>query len=496
MSWHTPDPIALHARGQPNRLAARDIATDRHWTYAELDRDIQRAVTLLQHDYDIRPGDRLAVVSGNCVDQILLALALERLGAIFVPLNHRLAPAELGVILDDCRPRLLVTDRRETLSASGADCPMVDMGDVAAGIAASEPAGPLPVQPASAVKILLYTSGTSGRPKGVMITGQNIHATAVNFGVLGRVTYDSVFLCDAPMFHVIGLLPSVRSPLLFGGTLHISPGFDPTRTNAMLADETIGVTHYFCVPKMADMLAEQSNFAPDQWHRLKALFTGGSPISPQRIRRWLAHGVCISNGFGMTEAGTLLHVPLDREVIDATAGSVGLAPPEIAIRLVDETERDVPPGTAGEILARGPNITPGYWQRPAETAAAFTADGWLRTGDIGQADDNGFITLRDRKKDMYISGGENVFPAEVEHILSDHADVIEAAVIGVADDDWGEVGHAYVVLGDDARADAEALARHCRDHLAGYKMPRRFFIVDALPRNAAGKLMKQQLGND
>ncbi|MGN8159648.1 AMP-binding protein [Salinisphaera sp. SWV1] len=491
--WDTPDPIALHARGQPGRLACRDIATDRRWRYAELDRNIQQAVAWLQQQPAIHAGERIAVIARNSADLLILNIAAERLGAIFVPLNYRLSTAELTTILADCQPRLVAMDHREQPPTLPAGARSIDTADLAGEIAACPPSPRLAPLPGDLTKIILYTSGTSGRPKGVMITGENIYATAVNFGLIGHVSRDSVFLCDAPMFHVIGLLPSIRAPLLFGGALHVAPGFDPQRTNALLADAETGTTHYFCVPKMAAMLTEQTNFEPSRWHHLRALFTGGSPISPHQVRWWLERGIQISNGFGMTEAGTIMHVPLEPGLIDQTAGGVGLPPPFVAIRLVDAEENDVAPGEPGEILVRGPNVTPGYWNRPEETARAFTHDGWLRTGDIGQADARGHMTIKDRKKDMFISGGENVFPAEVENALLGHADVSEAAVVGIADDTWGEVGHAYIVPAPGAHLDPDALSRYCRTLLAGYKVPKRFHIIDVLPRNASGKLMKTAL---
>ncbi|WP_423822023.1 AMP-binding protein [Salinisphaera sp. SPP-AMP-43] len=493
--WNMPDPVTLHAYGQPDQLACHDIATGRRWTYAEFDRAIQQTLALLAQHYPIGPGDRVATVANNGADLLILDLAVERLGAIFAPLNYRLSAAELGTIIEDCQPRLVVTDRQERLSGLPAECQSVEVAELAQQAASYAPAPRSKAWPSDSTKILLYTSGTSGRPKGVMVTGDNINATAFNFGVPGRVAWNSVFLCDAPMFHVIGLLPSMRTALLFGGALHITPGFDPERTNRLLADPDIGVTHYFCVPKMANMLAEQSNFAPARWRHLQALFTGGSPISPAEVNWWLEHGIKISNGLGMTEAGTIMHVPLDPKLIAETAGSVGLPAPFLAVRLVDEDENDVGPGEAGEIFVRGPNVTPGYWNRPDETARALSEDGWLRTGDIGQADANGHITIKDRKKDMFISGGENVFPTEVENALIAHIEVAEAAVVGVADRSWGEVGHAYVVLVPGSQIDADDLIAHCQQRLARYKIPKRVVIVEALPRNAAGKLMKQALTN-
>ncbi|MDT8267911.1 AMP-binding protein, partial [Roseomonas sp. DSM 102946] len=216
-------------------------------------------------------------------------------------------------------------------------------------------------------------------------------------------------------------------------------------TNDRLGDPDLGATHYFCVPQMAKRLREQANFDPGRWRSLTALFTGGAPNPAADIRWWLEQGVPMVDGFGMTEAGTVLGMPIEPKLIAAKAGAAGLPAPMIGCRLVDEAGRDVPAGEAGELLLSGPSITPGYWNRPEETRRAFTEDGWFRTGDIGRRDEDGYVTLVDRRKDMFISGGENVYPAEVENALGEHPDVQDVAVIGVADATWGEVGRAFIV---------------------------------------------------
>ncbi|RUX95079.1 AMP-binding protein [Mesorhizobium sp. M7D.F.Ca.US.004.01.2.1] len=491
-AWTTSDPVALHARTQPDRIACVDLATGRRWTYAALDEAIQRAVGVLETGHGIEPGQRIATLARNSADLAVLQQAAMRLGAIFVPLNWRLASAEKQAILADCDPVLLLHDTALEM-APPKGCMSIEVAAFTAAVEAQVQAPRRSLPASDAPSIILYTSGTSGRPKGVIVTERNALATAVNFGVLGRVGNASVFLCDAPMFHVIGLITSLRPPLLQGGTVLISPGFDAGVTNRRLADPALGVTHYFCVPQMARMLRDHPDFAPSNWTALTAIFTGGAPNPAANIHWWLAQGVRMVDGFGMTEAGTVLGMPIEADRIASKAGSAGLAAPTIGLRIVDDAGRDVATGEPGEIWLSGPSITPGYWNRPEETARAFTADGWFRTGDIARQDEEGFVTLVDRRKDMFISGGENVYPSEIEMALLDHPDIAEAAVIGVADARWGEVGRAFVVVRTGCVVDPADLASHCGARIARYKVPKEFLLTDALPRTASGKIQKHIL---
>ncbi|MFC3324348.1 AMP-binding protein [Mesorhizobium cantuariense] len=491
-AWTTSDPVALHARTQPDRIACVDLASGRRWTYAALDEAIQRAVGVLETGHGIEQGQRIAALARNSADLVVLQQAAMRLGAIFVPLNWRLANAEQQAILADCDPVLLLHDVALEMTLPKG-CLPIEVAAFAAAVEAQVPAPRRPLPADDAPSIILYTSGTSGRPKGVIVTERNAVATAVNFGVLGRVGNASVFLCDAPMFHVIGLITSLRPPLLQGGTVLISPGFDAGVTNRRLADPALGVTHYFCVPQMARMLRDHPDFAPSNWTALTAIFTGGAPNPAADINWWLAQGVRMVDGFGMTEAGTVLGMPVEADRIARKAGSAGLAAPTIRLRIVDNAGRDVAAGEPGELWLSGPSITSGYWNRPEETARAFTADGWFRTGDIARRDEDGFVTLVDRLKDMFISGGENIYPVEIEMVLLDHPDIAEAAVIGVADERWGEVGCAFVVVKPECLVDPADLASHCSARLARYKVPKEFLLTDALPRTASGKIQKHIL---
>ncbi len=485
-AWPVPDFVRLHAAGQPERRACVELATGRAWTYAEFDAEIARCVTVLRAKGVVR-GDRVAVLARNSVWQLVLQQASMRLGAIYVPLNWRLAPGEIAALLDDCEPVLLVCDSACAVLAAGRAAFALDA--LAAECGAAAPDDAQATGDADAPSIILYTSGTSGRPKGVIITERNAFFTACNFSVLGRVTHRSVFLCDSPMFHVIGQITCFRPGLMQGATMLVSPGFDPAATFARLADPALAITHYFCVPQMAQMLRTVPGFDASRLRGLTALFTGGAPNPPRDVRAWLAEGVAMVDGYGMTEAGTVLGMPLEPELIEAKAGSAGLPAPTLALRIVDEAGATLDAAQVGELQIKGPNVTPGYWQRPDETDQAFTADGWFRTGDLARRDADGFYSLVDRRKDMFISGGENVYPAEVEQVLLDHPLVSEVAVVGVPDTQWGEVGRAYFV----GTGAPEDLAAFCGGRLARYKIPKSFIRLDALPRTGTGKVQKQHL---
>ncbi|WP_027487554.1 AMP-binding protein [Allorhizobium undicola] len=490
VDFTSPDPASLHARLRPESLACIDLASARQWSYRQLDADIQRAVAVLQQE-GIGKGDRVAVLARNSVHQVILQQAAMRVGAIFVPLNWRLSLPELGALLMDCLPVLLYTD--DAIPPLPPGCRQKDMESFRDAVEATAPAPRCAPHSGHDTCIILYTSGTSGVPKGALLTSQFLLATAVNFNILGEVDTGCVFLCDSPMFHVIGAVTQIWPPMLRGGTFIVSSGFQPEATNDRLADAALGVTHYFCVPQMAEALRQASNFQPEKWGKLKALFTGGAPNPASNIRWWLERGVRMVDGYGMTETGTTLGMPLARDILYEKAGAAGIPGPLTSIRIVDDDERDLPDGMAGQILVYGMNVTPGYWNRPEERGRCFTPDGWIRTGDIGRRDADGFISIVDRLKDMFISGGENVYPVEVEAVLIQHPAVRDVAVIGVPDARWGEVGMAFVVAEPAARPTAQVLADYCQTLIARYKVPKEFRLVESLPRTASGKIQKHVL---
>jgi fatty-acyl-CoA synthase len=482
------DYLDLQARLQPNRLAAHDLTTGQRWTYRQFDDATWRMAAALRAR-GMAAGDRVAVLAKNRASLVMLHLACARLGAILVPFNWRLSRTEFLPLLEDCAPVLLLGDSR--LAAAGLDGVSLDDFEAEAWAAA-----PLPAQAydQGQTSLILYTSGTSGRPKGVMLSEQNVWATGQNFALLARVDSSSAVLCDAPMFHVIGLIGNIRPTLMHGGAVLISDGFIPARTLARLADPDLAVTHYFCVPQMAAMLRHDPSYNPDSLRHLIGIFSGGAPHAADAIRAWTRNGLPLANGYGMTEAaGTVCCMPLDLAEIDAHIGASGLVPPDVQVRVVNSDGEDVAPGETGEVLVRGPNVSAGYWRRPEETAAAFTPDHWFRSGDIGSLDASGYLSIVDRKKDMFISGGENVYPAEIEAALAAYPGLAECAVVGVADDRWGEVGHLAVAPLNNAAIRPGEIIAFLETRLARYKIPKHVTVMESLPRNGANKLLKSEL---
>ncbi|MEP7240682.1 MAG: AMP-binding protein [Devosia sp.] len=481
----TTDPLAS-AAAHPGKVAIVDLATGARHSYAELASLAGRAAGWITAMLGgSAAGERVAYLGRNGVELLALALGAERCGAIFVPLNWRLAAPELEALITDCSPRLIVA-QDEFLSLLPAGTA------IRAGLdaIAQAPAAAARRLEADRPIILLYTSGTTGTPKGVVVTAMNAFAAALNFIAVAELAPASVTLSDLPMFHTIGLIAVARSTLMSGGTLVVTDRFAAGRTLAALADPALGVTHYFAVPVLAEALLRDAGFAPEALGRLHAMFMGGAPLAPSLIERFGSFGVPLVNGYGMSEAGTAIHVPIDRDAVWRSAGAVGLPAPHIAVRLVDDG-RDVADGEVGEIWLRGPSVTPGYWRRPEETALAF-ADGWYRTGDVARREPSGFYRIVDRLKDMYVSGGENVYPAEVEAALVAHPAIADAAVLGVPDARWGESGVAFIVPRD-APVDTEELRAHAVSRLAKYKVPVTFISIDAVPRSAAGKILKPAL---
>jgi fatty-acyl-CoA synthase len=489
------DAIGYWTHVSPKKLALVEIATGTSLTYAELDDRVARCTGLLRKLVPRIEGERVAALGRNSAAQIILAMACQRAGAVFVPLNWRLVAAELQGLVEDCDPALLVYDAEFADNALAAGqgialkCFEGEAG-LAAELLSAEPG--LPTADHTHPFALLYTSGTTGRPKGVIVSRDNAFFASLNFAMVGKIGSRSVVLADLPLFHTIGLIAVTRTTLMMGGTLVVSDRFLASRTLKCLADPGIGVSHYFGVPQIATALRAEPAFDGRKLTRLHAIFLGGAPLPRPLLEAWLADGVPLVNGYGMSEAGTVVHMPIDIETIRDHPGAIGLPAPFQEIRIVGAGGIDVPDGEVGELCLRGPAVTPGYWRQPEGSAAAMT-DGWFHTGDLVRRDAGGFLSLVDRLKDMYISGGENVFPAEVENVLLGLDGIADAAVVGVSDPRWGEVGVAFVALKHGANLSETSIRDHCAGRLARYKCPARLVFVPAIARTASGKVQKHVL---
>lgn len=490
------DCIAHHAMRRPDSLAAVDLATDRRFSYRVFDERISRLAGSFQAE-GVATGERIAVLAPNATDTFEVQFACGRIGAIFVPLNWRLANPELRAILGDCAPAMLVYDpefsaRADELAEAGGIRRLVSLGTMFERMALE---GPRLNQPVAAtlddISTILYTSGTTGRPKGAIIThGMNFWNT-VHSLVVAEVQRSTVFLGLLPLFHTGGLNVFSYPVFQAGGTVIIMRSFDPGEALRLIDDPAVGVTHLFGVPANYQFMMQHPRFAETDVSRLAFAGVGGAPTPDAILQTWRAQGAMLQQGYGMTETSPLVLV-LDKEDAVRKAGSAGKPVLNMQTRVVAEDGTDAPVGTIGELWVKGPNITTGYWQQPEVTAAAFT-DGWLHTGDAALVDDEGYYFIVDRWKDMYISGGENVYPAEVENVLYEHAAIAEASVIGVPDGRWGQVGRAIVVVKPGCLLTEDEVVAHCARNLARYKLPHSVVFTDALPRNATGKVHKPTL---
>jgi fatty-acyl-CoA synthase len=495
MSMSIPyyDCIAHHAMRRPDSLAAADLATGRYHTYQAFDARIARIAGSFR-SRGIVAGDRIAVLAPNSTDTFEVQFACGRIGAIFVPLNWRLANPELRAILADCTPALLVHDpeftgRAEELTEASR---LVSLGPVFERMALD---GPRFDQPVAAtlddISTILYTSGTPGRPKGAIIThGMNFWNTVHSMSLAG-IARSTVFLCLLPLFHTGGLNVFSYPVFQAGGTVAIMRTFDPGEALRLIGDPASGITHMFGVPANYQFMAQHPRFVETDMSRLVFAGVGGAPTPDAILHIWQGQGAILQQGYGMTETSPLVLV-LDKEDAVRKAGSAGKPALNMDMRVVGDDGADSPPGTIGELWVKGPNITKGYWNQPEVTAAAFT-DGWLHTGDAALVDDEGYYFIVDRWKDMYISGGENVYPAEVENVLYQNESIAEAAVIGISDTRWGQVGRAVVVVKPGLTLTEDEVVAHCAVNLARYKLPHSVVFTDALPRNATGKVHKPSL---
>ncbi|HEY5411940.1 MAG TPA: AMP-binding protein [Caulobacteraceae bacterium] len=496
------DPVAYWGQVQPNKLAIGDFASGLKLTYGEFDRRIDRCAALLEQTLGEPIGERVAVLSRNSLDFLAIHFACIRIGAIFVPLNWRLAAAEISVLVQDSSPRLLFVEREfQPVADAMTGGHTIDRiwplePEPFQALIDAAPATPSRPRPdrSNQPSTLLYTSGTTGRPKGVMFSERNAFASNINFALSTRLGASSVMMCDMPLFHVAGLMAGARAPLLMGATLLLSPRFDPELALQRLSDRALGITHTFYVTQMTQTLREHPAYAKADLSRLVCLVTGGAPNPAANVQRWLDDGVIMADGFGMSETGSAFNMPLDDpERIRRKVGSSGLPLVTLKYRLVKPDGADAAPGEVGELRLKGPSVTIGYWNNPEATAAAFDEQGYLKSGDLAYADEDGFLFIVDRLKDMFISGGENVYPTEIEAVIAELDVVSEAAVIAVPDPQWGEAGLAYVVPVPGAQITPEAIIEHVRSRLARYKAPKRVIITEHLPRTASGKLQKTVL---
>ena len=453
------------ARRTPGRVAIEFGGAET--TYAELDARSGELARCLSH------GEVVSTLTGNSPEHVALMFACAKAGAILHPISWRLAPAEVAFQLDDAGSAALwVEDEHRALA------------DAALSLAAVSPRTEL--QPSNSLLqapgdedglFLIYTSGTTGKPKGALLTHANCYWTNLSFDLATGIDGDDVVLACLPQFHCGGWNVQPLLAWWKGAKVVLERQFEAARALRLIEEKR--VTTMMGVPANYLFMAQEPGFASTDLSSLRCCVVGGAPMPVPLLELWRDRAVEIVQGYGLTEASPNV-LCLAPEDAMRKIGSAGKAYPYVEI--------DV--GPDGELLVRGPNVFPGYWRNPEATADTL-AGGWLHTGDVVEVDDEGFVTIRGRLKEMFISGGENVYPAEIESVLHDHPRVQDAAVVGVPDERWGEVGAAFVVRAGEVGEDE--LVAFCRQRLARFKVPKRVHFVDALPRNSMGKIQKSEL---
>jgi fatty-acyl-CoA synthase len=472
-----PDQIALVFEGQSI-------------TYRALARQVAATAHHLKHALGVVPGDRVGLIALNRPEYLSLLFACARLGAMLVPLNWRLAPPEQLFILRDAGVRLLIGEPEFDALARLAAAELPDCRQVVLPLTLGDRPEPENGSIGDEARVLIvYTSGTTGQPKGAVLTQSALQWNAVNSIAAHDLSSRDRVLITLPMFHVGGLNMQTVPALHEGATVYLHRRFDPAATLATIREARITVT--VLVPAQLAAILDHPDWSGADLSSLRLLTTGASVVPPHLIQPWHARGVPVINIYGATETAPIATAMSPADAV-RKLGSCGKAALHCALRLVDDDGREVATGARGEVLVRGPNLLLEYWRQPEATREALV-DGWFRTGDIGHLDDEGFLYIDDRKKDVIISGGENVYPAEIEAVLADMPEIAEIAVVPRAHPKWGEVPVVVVVRRPGAAIAADCILKRFEGRIARYKHPREVVFLDQLPRNAMGKIQKFKL---
>ncbi|MFH5777279.1 fatty acid--CoA ligase family protein [Heyndrickxia oleronia] len=482
---------------------------DQKVSYAEFDGAVTRFASGLKQ-LGVKKGDHIALLLGNSPHFVISLYGAMRLGATVIPINPIYTPDEIGYILNNGDVKVIVAldlllslaEKMEALLPQvesyiicesnplnnvdvSANEKMKSFSDV---ISSGNLAFDEPELFEDDVAVILYTSGTTGRPKGAMLTHKNLYSNARDIGEYLKMNHLDKVMTVLPMFHVFSLTVVVNAPLISGSTIIIVPKFSPKEIFRLA--KKYGVTVFAGVPTMYNFLHQYPNGDPNDFSTFRLCISGGSSLPVALLKNFeKKFNVLISEGYGLSEASPVTCFnPLDRP---RKPGSIGTSILNVENKIVNELGEELPEGQVGELVVRGPNVMKGYYKMPEETAAAIR-DGWLYTGDLARVDGEGYFYIVDRKKDMVIVGGFNVYPREVEEVLYEHPEVVEAAVIGAPDPEQGEVVKCFVVRKNESLTEAE-LMEYCREHLAKYKLPKTIEFLEELPKNTTGKILRKAL---
>lgn len=491
------DLLGERTRLTPDGLAIVDVATGARLTFAGMNRRAEACARVLVHALGRSKGDRVGLLAHNSLEFLDVVFAAAKTGTVLVPLNTRLTARELSRIVEHSGLRTLFFDPE--LEPTVAELRERIRLDHWVGLRHDYPqlldrVSGTPFTSARCdgedLFALLYTSGTTGTPKGVMIPHRMMAWNAYNTVMCWQLRADDVTSIFTPLYHAGGLTVFLTPLIAIGGTSVLHRHFDAAEVWRTI--ETEKCTVVLGVPTIWKMLSDAPEFMSADLAHVRWFISGGAPLPDAVAETYRRRGIVFRQGYGLTEAGVNCFAMSDEESA-RKPGSIGKPFMMTGAKLVDEEGHDVPPGEVGELWLRGPHVSLGYWNAPEATAAAFDRDGWFHTGDMARADEERFYYVAGRRKDMFISGGVNVYPAEIEAELLQHPAVSDAAVIGVPDERWGEVGVAFVVPRGGAQPSPEALVAFLGDRLARYKLPRAVVQVEALPRTAYGKVAKPEL---
>jgi len=480
------------AHYSPKNIALKDGETGREVSYAELFSSACKCSQMLARDFKVQTGDRVAVLAANEIEYVVLFFAVQRLGAILVPINFRLTQREIEHILADAKPQLLIVQNEyakaiENLTPSSRAAHQLSFENFVTLLKneSPEPMSPFLAAPQDPC-LILYTSGTTGSPKGALISHENLFWNSINTTLRLNISQQDCAVIFLPFFHTGGWNVLTTPFLHRGAKLVLLKKFDAEQILSLSEKEK--ATLLFGVPTTMDMMARHPRFHAFDLAQIRYAIVGGEPMPVPLIKIWQERNIPIRQGYGLTEFGPNVF-SLNQEDSIRKVGSIGFPNFYIEAKIVDENEKELAADQIGELILRGPVCMLGYWQNEKATQDTIRK-GWLYTGDLVRRDEEGYYYVVGRKKDMFISGGENVYPAEVEQVLRMLSQVQEAAVIGVADEKWGEVGKAFVVA---PGISEEEIKEHCQKNLAKFKVPKYFSFVDRLPKGESGKILKREL---
>jgi fatty-acyl-CoA synthase len=504
------DYLGRRAIYSPDRLAIVDAGKEPELrlTYRQMNERANRFANYLRN-CGVGQGDRVAILARDGVEHLDCFFACGKLGAIHTAINWRLHWREVEEIAAKTQPRVFVysDDFKSTIAdldtairdsphaihhwlhVEGQGIPISTRFDIALQSGAATPVT-CESRKAEDIAALIFTGGTTGSPKAAQVSHRMIAWNTLNT-VIHDVTHDDIYLNIFPMFHTGGLFVYTLPQVIFGGTTVLIRQFEPARVLDLIEREK--VTIFGGVPAMYQMMTQAENWPRADLSSLRFCTSGGAPLPVPLVEKYTAEkGIRFKQGFGMTEFGPGIFALAPEDAL-RKAGSIGRPNFYVDARVVDEDNRPLGPNEVGELVLQGPSFCSGYFDDPAASAEAVDADGWFHTGDLAKYDEEWYFFIVDRKKDMFVSGGENVFPVEIEKVLYQHPAVHMCAVVGVPDAKWGEVGKAFVVLDPNAHVSGQELLDHCRGHLARYKVPHSLVFLDALPISSAGKILKREL---